>query len=151
MTALIILLLALAVAFLIAEAHLPSGILGALGIGALIAAGFLYRDEGHDLPVAVIVVVALAVAAFVLFAARKVALAHRSEPVTGYEELTGARAEVRSPLDPEGQVFVEGSLWRARVAPGLGPVPVGGRVVIESVEGLTLVVRPDREAEEGER
>ena len=51
---------------------------------------------------------------------------YRSQPVrTGYEELKGATAEVRSPVDPEGQVFVQGSVWRARLAPGEAPAPVG--------------------------
>jgi membrane-bound serine protease (ClpP class) len=142
MSAAVVLLLALAIALLIAEAHLPLGVLGALGIGALIAAGVLYREEGHDLPIVAIVVAALLLAGFVLFASRKVLASYRSEPVrTGYEELTGAIAEARSPLDPEGQVFVQGTIWRARLVDGAA-VPVGGRVRIESVDGLTLLVRP---------
>jgi membrane-bound serine protease (ClpP class) len=142
-SAVVVLLLALAVALLIAEAHLPSGVLGALGIGSLVLAGVLYREEGHDLPIVAIVLVALALGAFVWFASRKVLASYRSQPVrTGYEELKGATAEVRSPVDPEGQVFVQGSVWRARLAPGEAPAPVGGRVTIESVDGLTLVVRP---------
>ena len=89
---------------------------------------------------------------FVLLAARKVLAAYRTEPVrTGYEELAGATAEVRSPLDPEGQVFVQGSVWHARLANGEAPVPVGGRVRVESVDGLTLVVRPEAATEEGAR
>lgn len=142
MSATVALLLALAVALLVAEAHLPSGLLGIAGIGAFVAAGFVYRDEGHELPVVAIVAGALALGAIVLLAARKVRDAYREQPVrTGYEELTGATAEVRSPLDPEGQVFVEGALWRARLRDGDSPVPIGGRVRIESVDGLTLVVR----------
>jgi membrane-bound serine protease (ClpP class) len=152
MSVAIVLLLALAIALFIAEAHVPSGVLGILGISAFVAAGVLYRDEGHDLPIAVIVVVALVLGGFVLFAARKVLAAYRTEPVrTGYEELAGATAEVRSPLDPEGQVFVQGTLWRARLANGEGSVPVGGRVRIESVDGLTLMVRPETAIEEGAR
>lgn len=142
MSVVVVLLLALAVALLIAEAHLPSGVLGALGIASLVLAGILYREEGHDLPVVAIVVVALALGAFVWFASHKVLASYRSQPVrTGYEELKGATAEVRSPIDPEGQVFVQGSVWRARLAPGAAPAPVGGRVTIESVDGLTLIVR----------
>lgn len=150
MTLTIVLLLALALALFIAEAHLPSGILGILGIAALVGAGLIYRDEGHRLPVVVIVVVALLLGGLVLLAARKVLAAYRNEPVrTGYEELTGASAEVRSPLDPEGQVFVQGAIWHARLRAGAGQVPVGGRVTVESVDGLTLLVRPDTETEEG--
>jgi membrane protein implicated in regulation of membrane protease activity len=51
-------------------------------------------------------------------------------------------------LAPVGQVFVQGALWRARLADGpagangervLGR---GARVRVESVDGLTLYVRP---------
>ena len=109
-----VLLLAMAIALLIAEAHLPIGLLGALGISALIVAGILYREEGHDLPVAVIVAVPLALGAFVWFASHKVLASYHSQPVhTGYEELNGATAEVRSPIDPEGQMLVQGSIWGA--------------------------------------
>lgn len=152
MSVAIVLLLALAIALFVAEAHVPSGILGLAGIASFVVAGILYRDEGHGVPVVAIVVIALLLGGFVLFAARKVMAAYRSEPVrTGYEELTGATAEVRSPLDPEGQVFVQGTLWRARLVNGGGAVPVGGRVRIESVDGLTLLVRPETAIEEGAR
>ena len=63
--------------------------------------------------------------------------------------------EVREPLDPIGQIFVEGALWRAELAPahdGSQNAPRtgrrwaghrrGSRVRVESVEGLTLRVRP---------
>jgi membrane-bound ClpP family serine protease len=146
----VVLLLALAVALLLAEAHLPSGVLGALGIIAFIVAGILYREEGHDLPIVLIVLIALALGAFIWFASHKVLASYQSQPVrTGYEELKGASAEVRSPLDPEGQVFVQGSIWRAQLAPGGAGVGVGGKVTIESVDGLTLIVRPEGGPEKG--
>jgi len=149
-TAEIVVLLALAVVLFIAEAHVPSGLLGVLGIGALVGAGLIYRHEGHSLPVAAIVAVAVALGALVLLAARKALAAHRNQPVrTGYEEIKGARAEVRSALDPEGQVFIQGAIWHARLRGGEGRVEVGGRVRVESVDGLTLVVRPESETEQG--
>jgi membrane-bound serine protease (ClpP class) len=149
-SAAVVLLLALAIALLIGEAHLPSGLLGALGICALIVAGILYREEGHDLPVVLIVVVPLVLGALSWFVSHKVLASYHSQPVrTGYEELKGVSAEVRSPLDPEGQVFVQGAIWRARVVEGGAPVPVGDRVTIESVNGLTLIVGPTAATEEG--
>jgi membrane-bound serine protease (ClpP class) len=91
---------------------------------------------------AIIIVVSLVIAGFIVFASRKALAAHRDEPVrTGSEELIGSVAEVREPLDPEGQVFVAGALWRARVSDG-GPVGLGNRVRIKAVDGLTLEVEP---------
>ena len=150
MTAEIVLLLVLALVLFIVEAHVPSGVLGILGVGALIGAGLIYRDEGHSLPVIVIVAVALVLGALVLLAARKALDAYRNEPVrTGYEEMKGSIAQVRSTLDPEGQVFVQGAVWHARLRDSGGRATLGDRVKVESVEGLTLVVVPVTETEEG--
>jgi membrane-bound serine protease (ClpP class) len=149
MTAVIVLLLVLALVLFVAEAHVSSGILGILGIAALVGAGLIYRHEGHRLPVVVIVAVAVLLGVLVLLAGRKVLHAYRNEPVrTGYEEMIGATAEVRSSLDPEGQVFLHGAIWHARLR-GEGRVAVGDRVRVESVDGLTLMVRPDPATEEG--
>jgi membrane-bound serine protease (ClpP class) len=151
MTATIVLLLLAAIVLFIAEAHVPSGILGILGIAALVGAGLIYRDQGHSLPVAVIVAVAVVLGILVLLAGRKALAAHRNEPVrTGYEEMAGEIAEVRSTLDPEGQVFVQGAIWHARLGGGGGRVPVGDKVTVESVDGLTLVVGPAKTETERE-
>jgi membrane-bound serine protease (ClpP class) len=147
MTALAIALLVLALLFFIAEAHAPTTIAGLLGVGCLVGAGFAWRDAGHDLPIAAIIVGALLLGAFVIFAARKALQAHRDEPVrTGWEELIGKVGEVREPLDPVGQVFVQGALWRAQAAGG-ATVGLGNRVRIKSVDGLTLEVEPVADSE----
>jgi membrane-bound serine protease (ClpP class) len=146
MEGLAIALLALALVLFIAEAHAPTTVLGLLGVAALVGAGFAWRDAGHDLPVAAIVVGGVILAGFIVFASRKALAAHRDEPVrTGYEELVGAVGEVREPLDPEGQVFIQGALWQAR-ATGEGTIEPGNRVRVKSVDGLTLEVEPVADA-----
>ncbi len=143
MTELAVALLVVAVLLFIAEAHAPTTVLGLLGVGALVGAGFAWRDAGHDLPVAAIVIAGVILAGFIVFASRKALAAHRGQPVrTGYEELVGDLGEVREPLDPEGQVFIEGALWRARVADRKSTIDLGNRVRVRSVDGLTLVVEP---------
>jgi len=146
------------IALLVAELLLSTGgVLAALGALGLVAGGVLAleSDSGAADVVgpALIALGVLSLVAF-YFITRKVIAAHLDEPVrTGSEELVGATAEVRSTLDPEGQVWVEGALWRARTADGNGRVDLGGRVTVEAVEGLTLVVRPQAppagKAEEG--
>jgi membrane-bound serine protease (ClpP class) len=144
-------LLALALVFFVAEAHVPGGVFGILGTGALVGAGFAYREDGHDLPVAVIVTASLVLGAFFVFAGKKVLAAHRDEPVrTGWEEIVGSVGEVREPLDPAGQVFVDGALWRARADDGT-EVGLGNRVRVKSVDGLTLVVEPVAGEEQTEK
>ena len=61
---------------------------------------------------------------------------------TGWEELIGRDAEVREALDPLGQVWIEGALWKARAADGNAPIAIGNSVRVESVDGLTLIVSP---------
>jgi membrane-bound serine protease (ClpP class) len=143
MTELAIALLVVAVLLFIAEAHAPTTVLGLLGVAALVGAGFAWRDAGHDLPVAAIVIAGVILAGFIVFASRKALAAQREQPVkTGYEELVGDLGEVREPLDPEGQVFIEGALWRARVADRKSTIDLGNRVRVKSVDGLTLEVEP---------
>jgi membrane-bound serine protease (ClpP class) len=142
MTELAVALLVVALLLFIAEAHAPTTIAGLLGVAALVGAGFAWRDAGHDLPVAAIIVAGVILAGFVVFASRKAIAAHRDEPVrTGAEELVGALGEVREPLDPEGQIFIYGALWRARAA-GDEEIGLGNRVRVRSVDGLTLEVEP---------
>jgi membrane-bound serine protease (ClpP class) len=53
---------------------------------------------------------------------------------------------VRSPLEPEGQVFLEGERWTATAEDG--PIREGENVIVTGVHGLRLEVK--REAAEGE-
>ena len=142
MEGLAIALLAVALLLFIAEAHAPTTVLGLLGVGCLVGAGFAWRDAGHDLPVAAIIVAGVILAGFIVFASRKALAAHRDEPVrTGSEELVGSIGEVRMPLDPEGQIFIQGALWRAR-ATGADEIGPGTRVRVKAVDGLSLEVEP---------
>lgn len=137
----------LGVALLFAELLLPTGgVLAALGAAGLVAAGVLaLGDDSGWADYAGPGLIALGILSLIAFfvVARKVLVAHRDEPIrTGSEELVGAVAEAREALDPEGQVWIEGALWGARLAEGVGQVRMGDRVTVEAVEGLTLVVRP---------
>jgi len=135
------------VALLIAELLLPTGgVLAALGALALIAGGVLAlnADSGASdyLGPALITLGILSIVTF-YFVTRKVLAAHLDEPVrTGHEELIGAQAEARTSLDPDGQVWIEGALWRARLSGDANPLRPGDRVTVEAVDGLTLTVRP---------
>jgi membrane-bound serine protease (ClpP class) len=141
-----ILLLAAGVGLIVAEAHLPThGILGGAGVAALVVSGLLlYNTDSDAFEVSVPVVVATGVllGGISAFAVQRTVLAHREPVRTGWEELIGEIGEVRVPLDPVGQVFVEGALWRARPADEGATFDRGYRVRVESVDGLTLLVRP---------
>jgi membrane-bound serine protease (ClpP class) len=135
------------VALLVAELLLPTGgILASIGIAGLIAGGVLALESGTSeadwLGPALITLGVLSAISF-WFIGRKVLAAHRDEPIrAGSEEMVGSAAEVRSTLDPTGQVYVSGALWKARLAEGAAAARPGDRVVIEALDGLTLVVKP---------
>jgi membrane-bound ClpP family serine protease len=137
---------------LIAEAHLPTyGLLGLLGIVSLVAGGAIAVDaSGGGVALILIVALVLALTAGVaLFAAaRGVAGVRGRRARTGVEALVGQVGVVRHELEPMGQVFVDGALWRARPCwdedDGLRE---GDPVVVERVQGLTLSVRRAEEWE----
>jgi len=60
------------------------------------------------------------------------------------QALVGRTGEVRSILNPQGHVLVEGALWRARAEGWEGPVSAGTRVRVTGVdeEALVLDVAP---------
>ena len=145
-----VLLLVLAIGLIVAEGQLNThGLLGAGGVVALILSGLLLFNtgEGADVSVPVVVVTGLLLGGFLAFAVERVIRARREPVRTGYEELVGISVEARTPLDPEGQVWAEGALWRARLADREGRVAAGDRVTVEAVDGLTLVVRRAPRAE----
>jgi membrane-bound serine protease (ClpP class) len=152
-----LLLLVLAIALFIVEAHVNShGVLGASGVLALILSGLLLYDtnQGFGVSVPVVIGAGIVLGSFFAFVVQR-AVRARHEPVhTGHEEMVGVLAEVRVPLAPEGQVFTNGALWRARAVDGAGRLRTGDRVRVESVDGLTLLVRPEptpeSESEQGE-
>lgn len=143
-------------ALLLAELLLPTGgLLAALGAAGLVAGGIVALDSSSDaadvIGPALITLGVLSAATF-YFVARKVIEAHRDRPVrTGTEELIGASGEARSTIDPDGQVWLEGTIWRARLADAAAPAQVGDRVTVEAVDGLTLVVHPQPVAVETSR
>jgi membrane-bound serine protease (ClpP class) len=67
-----------------------------------------------------------------------VALRSREQVRTAQVGLVGLVGEVRTDLDPEGGVYVKGTLWRARSNDG--PIPKGTRVRIRGIDGLILRV-----------
>jgi membrane-bound serine protease (ClpP class) len=133
------LLLTAALALFLVELLLPTGgLVGLLGVAALVAGQIVL-----DVPWWVIVLVVLVILGFGVFLTRKVYKAHKQDRVlTGWEELIGSEGEVRVALAPVGQLFVNGALWRAQVEEGAEPLPVGARARVRAVDGLTLRVEP---------
>lgn len=85
-----------------------------------------------------IIIIAICVAALIVFVIQRVVLAHRRRVSAGREELVGRTAEVDIALEPKGVVLVEGERWTA--ISEKGRVARGEEVIITKVDGLKLYV-----------
>lgn len=133
---------------LLAELLLPTGgILAAIGIAGLTAAGIVALNSDSvtaEYVGGALIALGVVCAISFFFVTRKVLEAHRNTPVqTGAEKIVGSKGEARSAIDPDGRVWLGGTVWSARLAEGAGPIQLGDRVRVEAVEGLTLVVHPE--------
>jgi len=136
-----VLLVVLAFGLFIAEAFTATfGLFTAGGVISLVLGSLILFKGGPLFQVSpwLIATVAIIVVALFVFVISQVIRAHRRQVTTGKEELIGKTAVVRVALEPEGQVFFKGELWRAisetgRVEPGEG-------VIITKVDGLKLYV-----------
>ncbi|RVW03102.1 NfeD family protein [Rhodococcus xishaensis] len=146
MTALGVLALAVGVLLIVIEAHAPTyGALGVLGTGlAGTGVWLLFTSGGLGVEVALPVTLGVAAAGLgvVAVTGRKVLSAHREPVHTGLQSLVGSEATVRQWDGDEGQVELDGELWRAQMEFGYTDIPgAGDSVVVEHVHGLTLSVR----------
>ncbi|ORL34253.1 NfeD family protein [Prescottella equi] len=146
MTALGVLALVVGVLLIVIEAHAPT--YGALGVVGTVLAGtgawLLFTSGGVGLELALPVTLGVAAVGLgaVAVTGRKVLTARREPVRTGAQSLVGSEALVRSWDGEQGQVEMDGGLWRARMAFGYTEIPSAGEcVVVEGIRGLTLRVR----------
>ncbi len=89
-----------------------------------------------------IALIAVVVVAFVVLVIWRGILVHRHQISAGREDLVGKTARVRTTLEPEGTVFIQGEHWTA--ISEKGRVEPGEEVVITRVDNLVLSVIPSR-------
>jgi membrane-bound ClpP family serine protease len=153
MSALGFVLLLIGALLAVAEAHMPSGVLGLAAAASLIAGGVIVIGAlggGAELAVPVGVGLGVAAGGWALIATRKMADSRRTRVQAGAESLYGRIGVVRRWSESAGQVFVDGALWRARhelSEPDGEELHEGDSVVVERVSGLTLSVRRAEEWE----
>jgi membrane-bound serine protease (ClpP class) len=137
-----VLLILFGVALLIAEIKIAShGVLTVGGVVAMVLGSFmLYEapEAGFRVSWTVILPTVGATAGLVVWAVSAGVRAMLRSPVTGSSGMVGRLAVTRSALGPEGQVQVDGEIWRA-VSDG-GAIAAGEQVRVMAVDGLTLTV-----------
>jgi membrane-bound serine protease (ClpP class) len=121
------------------------------GVISLAGSGIWMFDRDTDpTSIAAVTIGSVALGLFMLFVIER-ASETRGAPVRyGPEDLAGMEGEVRVALRPDGQVFVDGALWQARMADPGGRLGIGEKVRVVEVQGLTLVVAPQPENNQGE-
>ncbi|AFL95828.1 hypothetical protein CL1_1631 [Thermococcus cleftensis] len=157
-----LLLVVLAMIFFIAEALTPTfGLFTVAGVvtfvigGILLFSGtgaggeYLVTSETYSVLRIAILVMAILLGLFFLFGAATVVRAHRKKPEAGKEELIGEVGKVVEDVDPEGVVKLRGELWKAESRDGRR-IPVGEKVKVVEVRGLTLIVEKVDGVKEGE-
>jgi membrane-bound serine protease (ClpP class) len=134
-----LLLLLFGVALLVVDAHVTSH--GALTLSGLVAIAIGLITLFHKAPapyhtsVPLVIAVTAIVGGFWALALTKAVQVRRRPVAVGESDILGMEGIVRN----GGYVFVKGELWRARSDE---PLAEGQRVRVESIDGLSLGVRP---------
>lgn len=145
-------LILLGIAFLVAEAFLPSfGVIGLGGIAAFVIGAVLLIDSelpGYGIPPGLIVALAATSAVFVIVVAGLAARSRRRPRAHGPATLLGAHGRLVEFSGGAGWALVQGEHWKACGASELEP---GAAVRVVKVLGRTLEIaaaaEPEAEAE----
>jgi membrane-bound serine protease (ClpP class) len=138
-----LLLLLFGIVLLIVEIKVVShGILAIGGVISMLLGSIMLYDApeitGIRLSWFVIVPTVGTTAGLVFFAVSMGIRALYRPPTTGSSAMVGRLGVTRTPLQPDGQVLIDGELWRA-VSPDPG-VAAGEPVQVTAIDGLTLTV-----------
>ena len=134
-------LLAIGLAFMIAEIFVTSG--GILGIGGVIAftvgSIMLFDDDYLAVSIPMIGGTALVGAGFMLWILRRFATLRRTQVVSGEEYMIGHIGTVREAFDARGRIDLDGENW---IAETRVPLRGGQKVRVTAVDKLVLSVEP---------
>lgn len=121
------------------------------GVVSLVASGIWMFDRDSD-PTSIVAVAigSVVLGLFMLFVIERAGVTRAAPIRYGPEDLAGMEGDVRVALRPDGQVFVDGGLWQARLADPEGRLGIGEKITVLEVEGLTLVVAPRSETNQGD-
>jgi membrane-bound serine protease (ClpP class) len=119
------------------------GVLGAGGVVSMILGAVLLVDgpiPEMRVKLLTAIVVSVPVGVIAVFLMTLVLRAQKLRVATGTEAMVGEIGIARTPLAPNGKVFVHGELWNAVAK---GEIAEGSRVRVSAVEGLRVVVEPE--------
>ncbi len=144
----------IAIAFVLFFMEIKATVHGALALTGtvLLIGGLLVLFNSAETPevlrlsIPAAIALGAATAGFFLFIVGMAVRAQRKQPATGAEGLVGKIGPVRSEFVPQseagpyrGMVLVAGELWTADADTPLDP---GAKIIVKSVDGMTLHVVP---------
>lgn len=139
-------LIALGLAFMVAEAFLPSfGVLGLGGIAAFITGAIILIDTdlpGFGIPVALIVTMAVTSALLIAAIAGMALKSRRLKVVSGGEQMIGSTGSVIEATPEQAWAYVHGERWQIV---SRAPLLPGRKVRVVARDGLVLEVVPVEE------
>jgi membrane-bound serine protease (ClpP class) len=132
------------IALMAAELHAPGfGALGVGGIAALIIGGLILTgsgDAGYQVSRYLVIGTGVVLGALLLMIAAAI-VSFRRMPATQAPQLLGSAGVARTELVPGGIVLVNGERWNATAEEG--HLEEGARVLVTSVDGLSVTVKRD--------
>jgi membrane-bound serine protease (ClpP class) len=141
-----LLLILFGLALMIAEIKIAShGVLTVGGVVAMVLGSLMLYDApetGLRISWLVVIPTVGATAGLVLVAVSLGVRALYRAPSTGAAGMVGQVGVARGPLDPEGQIQIDGEIWHAVAQDG--PISAGDPVQVSGMDGLTLRVRRAR-------
>lgn len=114
------------------------GATGSFVVGSL----WFYTHEALALSSWLVALTTLTVFCFFVFVMTTVLRAQAGPEGVTLADLVGRAGIVRSVLNPEGHVYIDGALWRARWTGDTKRVKVGTPVSVHGVDGALVLVEP---------
>ena len=134
-------LMAVGIAFMVAEAFVPTyGSLGLGGVAAFVIGALMLIDTdvpGFGIPRWLIALLALVTVTFVVVVVRLALRTRRRPLVSGVRSLIGADGEMLEDARETGWASIRGETWQVSVA---APVAKGARVRVVGMKGLVPLV-----------
>jgi membrane-bound serine protease (ClpP class) len=103
---------------------------------------FFYDAEALQLPWWLVAATTVAAFSFFVFVMTSILRAQAGPEGVAVDDLVGKPGIVRSVLNPEGHVYIDGALWRARWTGGTRRAKVGTPVRVHGVDGPVVLVEP---------
>jgi len=141
-----LLLIFIGIALMAAEVFTVGfGVLGIGGVIAFVFGSLILFDEktlGVDISLSLIAAFAAVSAAVFIYLLKVIIAERKQKPKTGVEEIIGAVATVVKKSEKGYKVSIHSEIWNAV---SKEEAEVGEEVIVETIEGLTLHIKPKKE------